>query len=161
MSAARRIVTALLLSLSTLLLVGAFGATSASAAPYTGGATLGISDACVSDGASQTLTGSGFVADSTVSLSIGGDSLGSATADSSGAFSTDVTFPALSGDQTVTASGSGESATVNVSYSCNSGGTGGVSDTGVRILVLLSIATALLITGVVAAAVGRRRRIDA
>ena len=161
MSAMRRIATALFLALSTTAVVGALGAVGASAAPYTGGATLAISDACVGNGASPTLTGAGFVASSTVSVTVGGDTLGTATTDSSGAFSASFAFPSLTGTQTVTASGSGVSATVSVDFSCTAGQSTGSSNTGVEILTLLLIAGALLAGGVVATTIGRRRKVDA
>ena len=60
----------------------------------------------VTQGASLTVSGSGFVAGATVTISINGTAVGTTTADASGSFSTSVTVPASTpvGSATVVAS---------------------------------------------------------
>jgi hypothetical protein len=177
MSASNRSLSAALIGFVLLALSAvAFTFTgSAQAAPYATAPTVSVSDQTPVVGGSLTASGAGFQALERVSLSLNGVSLGSATTDASGAFSTSVTLPAgVSGAQTIVVTGaSGDTGNITITIGAaapvaavpaggaaggGSGGSGGVlASTGVAVVGIGALGALLLVGGGVMLFAGQRR----
>jgi LPXTG-motif cell wall-anchored protein len=146
-----------------LFMAGPAGATYPPDAP-----SVGTPASSVGNGASTTVSGSGWQAGSTVALTIAStpQSLGSATVQSDGTFSKDVTLPCVeSGTHTITASGTGSdgtsqtaTSTISVTGSCSSSGGGTLPHTGSSAAALFTVAAAVGLLGAALVIVTRRRR---
>jgi hypothetical protein len=143
----------------------------AGAAPYGGGASIALSASTVAEGGHVTISGTGFEATRTVTLTLHTVtvSLGTAQTDASGAFSTTVTLPSgVTGSHTITAAdaaGNSASATITItapgrgtSGGGSGGSGGGVSATGVAVIGLSAVGFALLVGGALMLLAGRRRK---
>jgi LPXTG-motif cell wall-anchored protein len=140
-------------------------ATSAQGAPYTLQPTISVSDQNPEQGASLTVTGSGFGASENVAIRVGGINLATARTDASGAFTQSITLPSdLTGTQTVTGvgqtSGATASATITISATKAAGGGGGLPNTGAAILGTSLVAVVLLGLGGAMVMISRRRRVS-
>lgn len=161
----KRIAATLLAMLgATLALVG-FGA-AAGAAPYSPTPTVNVSTTNPSAGGSITVSCSGFGANDPVTISIAGQSIGTATTDSSGACSATVTLPSgLTGAQTIVltdaTTGQTASIAITIGASTSSSGGGTTSNTGVAVLSIGSVGVLLLIGGAALLIAGRRRQVNA
>lgn len=170
MSAIKKPVTALIGVLAMLFAGLFFAATSASAYPTGTAATIGVSNSTPPVGGTDTVFGAHYQPGETVSLSLHSAvySLGSATADGSGAFSTTVTLPAgVSGSHTIVGTGltSGETASVQINIggtsSSGSGSGSGLSSTGVAVIGIGAVGLALLVGGGLLLMAGKRRKVSA
>jgi LPXTG-motif cell wall-anchored protein len=117
------------------------------------------------------VSGTGYVANENVSLTIGGISVGTAHTDSHGNFDPPVVVPAtLIGNQPLTGTGAShqpsdvdslvldiQAAGAGGSSSANNGG-GGLASTGVEIAAFSTIGAVLILAGIAFAVFGRRRR---
>ena len=129
--------------------------------------SIGTSSSSVTNGGSTTVSGSGWEPGATISLTIAStpQSLGSASVQSDGTFSKDVTLPCVdSGTHTISASGTGSSGTANtasttitVTGSCNPG-SGTLPHTGGDAGPVLTLAAGLILLGAVLVIVLSRRR---
>lgn len=128
---------------------------------------------------SGTVTGSGFQPNETVTLTVtpGGQTVGSATSDSTGNFTTTVTFPSsVTGTHVLTGTGAGgdsASTQIEVNTDCgiagqsssranpsssSSNGTQGLSATGVAVWTIGGLGVLLLAAGALFTFGGRRGR---
>ena len=127
-----------------------------------------VSDQTPAAGSSFTVRGTGFAAGEKVTIKLSsGASLGTATADSSGAFSFSVKLPSgVTGAQTIVFTGatsgktSSQAITVGaVSASTGSTATGGtLAFTGAAVMALGSLAILLVVGGGLMMLAGRRRK---
>jgi len=129
-----------------------------------------VSDQTPSAGSSFTVSGSGFNAGEKVTIVLsGGASLGTATADSSGAFSFSVKLPSgVTGAQTIVFTGatsgktSSQAITVGALAFTSAGGstkTGGtLAFTGAAVMAIGSLAVLLVLGGGLMMLAGRRRK---
>lgn len=163
----RRLTASVAVAVGFLLGALAFTAP-ANAAPYTNQATIAVSTQNPPVGGSLTISGEGFAAGETVSLSLHTQTynLGSANADDSGRFTTTVTLPSgVSGVHTILATGlsSGQttSITITIGSSVSSSAGGGLPNTGVAVLGVGGVGAALLIAGAAMLVVGQRRSASA
>jgi LPXTG-motif cell wall-anchored protein len=150
-----------------LLLVGR----PAGAATYPPDApSIGTSSSSVQNGGSTTVMGSGWQPGTTVALTIAStpQSLGSASVQSDGTFSQDVTIPCLdAGTHTISGSGTGASGaantvntTVTVTGTCSPNG-GTLPHTGSNASGVVVLASGLVLLGaVLVIALSRRRSAD-
>lgn len=157
---------AALLMACGVLLISA-GTASANPYPPTSGCTVSVSDQSVTAGQTTTVTGSGFAANHSVGLTVGGASLGSATTDGNGSFSTTVTMPsslaagrhqivAHAASQTCSFTLASTAGVDSVQVTRNDGGS--TAFTGVAVLTWSVVAVALLASGLLFVVIGRRRR---
>jgi hypothetical protein len=116
-------------------------------------------------GESIDVGGTGFAAAETVTLSIGGQSVGTATGSGAGSFAVSVKAPSVVGEQQLSAVGqsSGTRASATLTISNCSGVAGesanrGLAFTGVEIAGLCVLGAALISGGALFVAAGRRRR---
>lgn len=126
----------------------------AAAQTYTGDADVAVSDATVVAGGAVTFSGNGFASFCPLAISVDQARVGSETADSGGAFSTEVTLRET-GMHTLAAEGCGEQATVEVEVVGAAGG--GLPVTGFS-PVTVFVGGGLLLAGTVLVAVARQRR---
>lgn len=132
---------------------------------------LRLSQSAATAGSTVTAAGSGFSPGSAVSLSLGGDTLGGATADGSGAFTASVTIPAgtAAGSYDMTAVGpDGVEGTrvLSASFTVLGQAADGSAASGAAlpstgsssVPILLLVALGLVILGTMAVVAGRRRR---
>lgn len=160
--------------LGGLLTAGSiFAASSAVAAPYTRQPTLSVSTQTPVAGGHLTVTGTGFVNGTpvTVTLHSAVVTLGSATPDASGNFSLSVTLPSnVTGTHTIVASGPAANDTASVTITIGtgsgtggptSGSGGGLSATGVAVISIGSVGVLLLGAGGLMLLFGRRRKLVA
>ncbi|MDT0262077.1 hypothetical protein [Jatrophihabitans lederbergiae] len=149
------------------LLLGALAfAASANAAPYTNQATISVSTQNPAVGGSLAISGDGFAAGETVSLTLHTQTynLGSATTDVSGRFTATVTLPAgVSGAHTIVATGlsSGQTTSITITIGSSVSSSGGLPNTGVAVLGVGVVGAALLIGGAAMLVVGQRRSASA
>jgi hypothetical protein len=176
-SSARRfvgLIAALLLTAAAVVVLTSLRST-ASADPYppSVGCSLSVSS---SSGGSLTLTGSGYGANQTLSITADGASLGSVTTDSTGAFQTTVQVPSSGGSQTIVVGSSSTSCSTSTtsgvaaernsrssnsasgSGSSSGSGTGGLASTGVKVLAISTLGALLIAGGLLVTFAGRRRR---
>jgi LPXTG-motif cell wall-anchored protein len=151
-----------------LLLVGG----SAGAATYPPDApSIGTSSSSVQNAGSTTVMGAGWQPGTTVALSIAStpQSLGSASVQSDGTFTQDVTIPCLDpGTHTISGSGTDAagaantaSTTVTVTGTCAPGGGGTLPHTGSNSSGVITLACGLILFGaVLVIALNRRRSAD-
>lgn len=169
MAARIRCLTASVAAVVGLLLGALAFAASANAAPYTNQATISVSTQNPAVGGSLTISGDGFAADETVSLTLHTQTynLGSATTDVSGRFTATVTLPAgVSGAHTIVATGlsSGQTTSITITIGSSvssSASSGGLPNTGVAVLGVGVVGAALLIGGAAMLVVGQRRSASA
>ena len=170
MSGLRKPVAALV-GLFAALVAGLFFAVSpAGAYPGSTPAAVSVSTTTPAPGASLAISGSGFEPGETISLVFHSTptSLGSVTADSSGAFSTSVTIPAgASGSHEIVGTGltSGAVATIALdvggsSSSSSGSGSSGLSDTGVAVIGIGAVGVVLLVGGGLLMLAGKRRKVS-
>jgi len=129
--------------------------------------SIGTSSSSVANGGSTTVSGTGWEPGATISLTIAStpQSLGTASVQSDGTFSKDVTLPCVdSGTHTISASGTSSSGTANtasttitVTGSCNPG-SGTLPHTGSDAGPVLTLAAGLVLLGAVLVIVLSRRR---
>ncbi len=149
------------------LLLGALAfAASANAAPYTNQATISVSTQNPAVGGSLAISGDGFAAGETVSLTLHTQTynLDSATTDVSGRFTATVTLPAgVSGAHTIVATGlsSGQTTSITITIGSSVSSSGGLPNTGVAVLGVGVVGAALLIGGAAMLVVGQRRSASA
>lgn len=139
----------------------------ASAAPtaYTPTTAPGtVSDASPAAGATFTFAGDGFAAGATVTITLAGDQIATATANSNGAFSVSVKAPTAAGTYVLAANGTGAdgaplSVTATIQVLAASGSAAGLPRTGTEVATQLWIAGGLLAlgAGLIALTVVRRR----
>jgi LPXTG-motif cell wall-anchored protein len=151
-----------------LLLVGG----SAGAATYPPDApSIGTSSSSVQNAGSTTVMGAGWQPGTTVALSIAStpQSLGSASVQSDGTFTQDVTIPCLDpGTHTISGSGTDAagaantaSTTLTVTGTCTPGGGGTLPHTGSNSSGVITLACGLILFGaVLVIALNRRRSAD-
>jgi hypothetical protein len=173
MSPAKRRFGAALLGLVAVVVgTAAFGA-SAQAAPYIDQPTLSVSDQTPALGGTLTVTGANYLPGAVVTLTLHTvvSTLGTATPDASGAFSTSVTLPAgVAGAHTIVGAGSVPNDTASVAIVIGGSGAGGVSvgggsggglaATGVAVIGIGALGVVLLIGGGVLLLAGKRRRVS-
>ncbi len=166
-----------LLALATALLAGlllaiGFGSAAAQAAPYTNQATCALNTQTPPEGASVTLSCSGFgsVDRINIVLHTATISLGSATTNSAGAFSRTLKLPAgVTGQHTIVSTDTSTSQTASVSLTIGGGtsggggggGGGGLSNTGVAVIGIGALGVVLLAGGGMMLYAGRRRSVRA
>ncbi|MBW8801510.1 MAG: IPT/TIG domain-containing protein [Streptomyces sp.] len=156
-------------SLAIIALAGllALAAGTAGAAPYTNQPTVRASTTNPAVGGTLTLSGSGFGANDTLTITLDtGDTLGTTTTDSSGAYSVTVTLPAgVSGDHTIVvadeATDESASIAITIGSGSNPSGGGGVSNTGVAVMSIGGVGALLLVGGLSLMLLGKRRRVSA
>ena len=142
--------------------IGAFlFATGSQASPYSTSPAVAASTQAPAEGASLTLTGTGYLPGETVDnvLHSAPYSLGSAVADSLGNFSVSVTLPSgVTGSHTISSTGvtSGRVSTVAITI-VGPQSASGLPDTGVAILGIGSVGVTALVVGGLVLAAGRRR----
>ena len=147
---------------STLLAVGFLFllAVPASAQYVTGPETCGVDDVTIVPGQTITVTGSGYPANSVVTVTIGGIELGTVTTDDSGNFSKTFQVPDSVAPGTYSIGCTDvEGKTIGNDVSVVGGAVGGTAFTGTSLNVPLwtVLAAALLATGVALVALGGRR----
>jgi hypothetical protein len=168
-------------------LVGLGAMTSASAAPYVNQVSCAIGSTSPNAGGSLAVSGTGFHANSTVTITLHTAvvTLGSAHTDSAGAFATTVQLPQnVTGAHTIVVQGSAaatDTCSAAVAIGSGTGGvvtgpqggsgtggtstggssTGGTAYTGVAVLSLSGVGVLLLIGGAVLLLAGRRRQVEA
>jgi LPXTG-motif cell wall-anchored protein len=128
--------------------------------------SVGTPSSAIANGSTTTVSGSGWLAGSTVSLTIAStpQSLGTATVADDGTFSREVTIPCVEpGDHTITASGTAANGgarstatTISVTGACDA--TGSLPRTGSDSGSLLTLVAVLLIAGAVLVVATTRRR---
>ena len=132
--------------------------------PPTVAGVVEVSDQTIDCGAETfTISGSGWAANSQVSITFAGENLGTAPTDSTGSFSISVTPPEASGTQTLTVTQGSLSETAQVTCvtgvaAGGGGGEGGVAFTGANITVGLLLLVGLILAGAATLALGRRRK---
>jgi hypothetical protein len=144
---------------------------SAGAAPYVRQPNLAINTQTPAIGATVTLTGTGYVAGTTVTLTLHSTpvTLGTVTPNASGNFTTAVALPAgVSGTHTIVGAGNATNDSASVTIDIGGSGTGGgssggggsLSSTGVAVLSIGSIGVLLLLGGGAMLLAGRRRKLS-
>ena len=133
--------------------------------PPTVAGVVEVSDQTIDCGAETfTISGSGWAANSQVSITFAGQDLGTAPTDATGSFSISVTPPEASGTQTLTVTQGSLSETAQVTCVTGVGpggaeqGGGGVAFTGANITVGLLLLVGLILAGAATLALGRRRK---
>jgi len=128
----------------------------AAAQTYTGDADVAVNDATVVAGGAVTFSGSGFASLCPLAMSVDGTRVGSETANSDGAFATQITLQ-QPGMHTLAAAGCGERATLEVEVV--QAAAGGLPVTGFSPAVVFA-GGGLLLAGAVLVAFARQRRRD-
>ena len=156
---------ALLALAAALVALLGFGA-AAGAAPYVKTLTVGVSSSNVHAGMSITISGSGATPNGNVQLVLNSATLGMAIVNANGDYSASVTLPDLCGSHALTATDvtSHQVATTQLTFpACSpaggsSGGSGGLSNTGVAVASIGGLGALLVIGGGLLLLFGRRRR---
>ena len=172
MSAMKRLFAATLAVIGLVIAAASLGST-ASAYPAGTAPSISVSSSTVAPGGSDTVSGTNFTPNSSVSLSLHSDpvDLGTVTTDGSGNFSAAVTIPSstATGSHTIEAldTPTGDVATAAITVSTSGtgtgggGGGGGLAGTGVAVIGIGALGIVLLVGGGLMLMAGRRRKVIA